>query len=44
MHQSHQTRLTTLTNQLNQQYSETIDKLKLDHQNEKLKYGEIEKV
>jgi predicted component of type VI protein secretion system len=29
MHQSHQTRLTTLTSQLNQQHTQNIDQLKM---------------
>lgn len=33
MHQSHQTRLTSLTNQLNQQYAQSMDQLKSDYEN-----------
>lgn len=44
MHQSHQTRLTTLTNQLNKQYTENTDTLKSDHHEQKLQYeNELEK-
>lgn len=44
MHQSHQTRLTTLTNQLNKQYTENTDMLKSDHHEQKLQYeNELEK-
>lgn len=32
MHQSHQTRLTSLTNQLNQQYAQGMDQLKSDYE------------
>lgn len=36
MHQSHQTRLTTLTSQLSQQHSENLDKLRFNYE-ERLK-------
>lgn len=39
MHQSHQTRLTTLTNQLKQQHAQSINKLKSEYE-ERLIYGE----
>lgn len=32
MHQSHQTRLTSLTNQLNQQFAQSMDQLKSDYE------------
>ncbi|GAA5806180.1 hypothetical protein HPULCUR_011710 [Helicostylum pulchrum] len=44
MHQSHQTRLTTLTNQLNKQYTENTDMLKSDHHERELQHkNELEK-